>query len=142
MIHRRTIVMGLAAFAGAAVAKDPSPSPERLREIEQALEGWRLAWELGEPDMYLRFSDPAFKGYNSSRRAWEKQRRTRLAREKINIKVEKLRVQMVGADEADLRFVQHYKAAGHTDTGVKRLRMRRSGGAWRITQESWQRAGD
>ena len=141
MIQRRTIVMGLAALAGAAVAKERSPSPESLREIEQALEGWRLAWELGEPDMYLRFYDPEFKGYHASRRGWEKKRRTRLAREKINIKVEKLRVKMVSDSEAEVRFVQHYTSAGHTDVGEKRLRMRRSGGAWRITREDWKAQG-
>jgi colicin import membrane protein len=139
MIHRRTIVMGLAAFACPAFAKEQSPPPERLREIEQALEGWRLAWELGEPDMYLRFYDPQFKGYTASRKHWENQRRKRLAREKIAIKVEKLRVKMLSDTEADVRFVQHYASGGHKDVGEKRLRLRRSGGAWRITRESWKR---
>lgn len=143
MIHRRSMILALAAMAGAAVAapndgKAPAPSPERIKEVEQAIEGWRLAWELGEPDMYLRFYDPAFQGGKASRRQWEQERRARLKREKITVKVENLQITLRSDTEADVRFVQHYTAGKIHDVGDKRLRLRRSGGAWRITQESWK----
>ena len=146
MMHRRTIFIGLAALAGSGLAaprqaKQAGAAPERVREVEQAIEAWRLAWELGEPDMYLRFYEPGFKGRAVSRAQWERQRRARLAREKITIKVDRLRIALVSDTEADVRFVQRYSAGGHRDVGEKHLRMRRSGGAWRITQESWKRRG-
>lgn len=143
MIHRRSMILALATLAGAAVAapndgKAPAPSPERVKEVEQAIEGWRLAWELGEPDVYLRFYDPAFKGGKPSRRQWEQERRARLKREKITVKVEQLQVKLAGDDRADVRFVQHYTAGKISDVGEKRLKMRRDKGAWRITQETWK----
>lgn len=110
---------------------------ERIREVEQTLQAWRLAWELGDAGTYLRFYDSAFKGDLPSRKAWEAQRRSRLANAKIAVKVEKLQAQLTGDDVADLRFVQHYSSGRHRDVGEKHLRMQRVGGAWRIVQETW-----
>ena len=88
--------------------------------------------------MYLRFYDPGFEGNADSRRQWERQRRARLAREKITVKIENLRIDLAGEDRAEVRFVQHYAAGRIQDVGEKRLRLRRSGGAWRITRETWK----
>ena len=110
---------------------------ERQREIEQALEAWKLAWELGETDMYLRFYDPAFHGQAASRAAWERQRRTRLGNRRIAVELQDLRIRVVSDSEAEVKFVQHYSSTAHGDAGEKRLRLRRAGGAWRITEELW-----
>ena len=112
-------------------------SPVRAKEVQQALEVWRLSWELGDADLYLRFYDPEFKGDAGSRKAWEQQRRARLANAKINVKVEKPQTTLVSDTEAEIRFVQHYRSAQHQDVGEKVLKMRRTGGAWKITSESW-----
>lgn len=113
------------------------PATERKQEIEQALQAWKLAWELGEADTYLRFYDPAFHGQAASRRAWEKQRRLRLGNRKIAVELQDLRIRVVSDSEAEVRFLQHYSSAAHGDAGEKRLRLRRAGGAWRITEEIW-----
>ena len=112
-------------------------APERRREIEQALQAWKLAWELGEADAYLRFYDPAFRGQAASRAAWEQQRRTRLGNRRIALELQDLRIRVVGDAEAEVKFLQHYSSAAHGDAGEKRLRLRRAGGAWRITEELW-----
>ena len=135
-MQRRTIIGSLLALA--APAAFAAPDPALVKEVEQAVEAWRLAWELGEPDMYLRFYDPSFKGSLESRKQWEQQRRARLKREKISVKVDQLQVKLVSDTQADVRFVQHYAAGKIQDSGEKRLRMKRSGGAWRITQETWK----
>jgi hypothetical protein len=111
--------------------------PERKREIEQSLQAWKLAWELGEADTYLRFYDPTFHGQAQSRAAWEKQRRARLGNRKISVELQDLRIRVVSDSVAEVKFVQHYSSAAHGDAGEKRLRLRRDGGAWRITQELW-----
>ena len=112
-------------------------SPVRAKEVQQALEVWRLSWELGDAEVYLRCYDPEFKGDAASRRAWEQLRRARLANAKINVKLEKPQTTLVSDSEAEIRFVQHYSSAAHKDVGEKTLKMRRSGGAWKITSESW-----
>jgi hypothetical protein len=113
------------------------PASERRQEIEQSVQAWKLAWELGEADTYLRFYDPRFRGQAGSRLAWEKQRRARLVHRKISVEVQDLRIRVLSDNEAEVRFLQHYSSAAHGDAGEKRLRMRRDGGAWRITEELW-----
>jgi hypothetical protein len=111
--------------------------PERRREVEQALQAWKLAWELGEADTYLRFYDPEYRGQAPSRRDWEKERRARLANRRISVEMEALRIRLLSESDAEVSFVQRYVSASHQDAGAKRLRLRRGGGAWRITDESW-----
>ena len=113
----------------------------RTREIEQVLEAWRTAWELGEWSAYAHFYDPEFHGHAPSRKAWEQERRERLARKDITVKIEQLQVELEDAYRADVHFVQRYTAAGHTDVGRKRLRLLRTEGGWRITQEDWKPRG-
>jgi hypothetical protein len=114
------------------------PSPERREEITQALQGWKLAWELGDADVYLRFYDPRFRGDASSRAQWERRRRALLASKDISVDIRQLRVRVLTATEVEARFQQHYRSRAHSDVGEKLLRMRRVNGAWKITQELWR----
>lgn len=141
-----TALAGWACFGAAAAPRvlaidnttlQAQPTSERKQEIEQAVQAWKLAWELGEADTYLRFYDPRFRGQADSRLAWEKQRRARLGNKKISVELQDLRIRVLSDSEAEVKFVQHYSSAQHGDAGEKRLRMRREGGAWRITQELW-----
>jgi hypothetical protein len=147
--HLRRLAIGLAGFTCLAAVAGPrvlaidsgtpglqSP-PERRREIEQALQAWKLAWELGEADTYLRFYDPDYRGQARSRTDWERERRARLANRRISVEMEALRIRLLSESDAEVSFVQRYVSASHRDAGAKRLRLRRGGGAWRITDESW-----
>jgi hypothetical protein len=124
------------AFVGAPALA--AADPARTKEVEEVLEAWRLAWELGEWRAYARFYDPHFHDGARSRKDWERQRRTRLARKDVSVKLENVRVDLESAYRADVRFVQHYTAKAHTDVGDKRLHLVRTEGAWRITQEEWK----
>lgn len=134
-------VPAIAAAAGKqAQAKPPAAAQTQADpEVRQALEAWRLAWELGEASTYLRFYDPSFQPQRGSRTTWEKQRRARLARKDITVKLEDVRTTRTGDDAVEVRFVQHYTAGRIKDVGEKRLKMKRVNGAWRITQETWSR---
>lgn len=127
-----------AAAVTACAGVFAAPEPARRMEIEQVLEAWRTAWELGEWPIYQRFYDAQFHGHAGSRRAWEQQRRERLARKDVTVKIENLQVRLEDAFHADVRFVQRYTAPGHSDVGDKHLRLVRVEGAWRITQEDWK----
>jgi ketosteroid isomerase-like protein len=113
----------------------------RLREVEQTVQAWKLAWELGDADTYLRFYHPAFAGDADSRLRWEGYRRTRLANRRITLQMQDVRIRLLGPTEAEVRFVQHYSSREHADSGDKRIVLRREAGAWLILQEQWtQRA--
>ncbi|MEJ8837328.1 L,D-transpeptidase Cds6 family protein [Ramlibacter sp. AN1133] len=151
MSNRPLRVLAIAVAGLASLAVDAAPrvlaidsgtpglqAPEQRRhEIEQALQAWKLAWELGEADTYLRFYDPDFRGRAPSRADWEKERRARLANRRISVEMEALRIRLLTQSEAEVHFVQRYMSASHQDAGAKRLRLKRGGGAWRITVESW-----
>lgn len=127
--------------AGAVVILPPETqavSTDRKPEIEQTMQAWKLAWELGDADTYLRFYEPGFRGDAPSRQQWEQQRRTRLANRNIGVRFDQVRTRMLSDTEAEVQFVQHYSSGQHQDTGSKRLQMKRVGGAWKITQESWK----
>lgn len=131
----------LAGGAGQVVVLPPQTQEapvDRRGEVQQAVQAWKLAWELGDADTYLRFYDPAFKGDAGSRQQWEKQRRARLANRDIAVRLEQVRTRMLGDGEAEVQFVQHYTSGGHRDVGAKRVQMKRVGGAWRITGERWK----
>ncbi|GAB3663229.1 nuclear transport factor 2 family protein [Ramlibacter alkalitolerans] len=147
--QRRLLALAVAAFACLPAAAGPrvlaidgtsaglQAAPQRRGEIEQMLQAWKLAWELGEADTYLRFYAPDFRGDARSRADWERTRRARLARRRISVELESLRIRLLGDSEAEVSFTQRYAAGGHRDTGAKRLRLQRIGGAWRITGETW-----
>jgi murein L,D-transpeptidase YafK len=128
-----------AAPAASAPAQTDAQYAERVGEVKQALEAWRLAWELGDFNSYRRLYHPSFKGTAGTRKQWEQQRRARLARKDIGVKIENLEARSVGDSAMEVRFVQQYTAGGHKDTGEKRMTLRRDKGAWRITQESWRK---
>lgn len=131
----------LAAHAGPVVILPPETQPasvDRRAEIEQSVQAWKLAWELGEADMYLRFYDAGFKGDAPSRQHWEQQRRARLGNKDIEVRFEKVRTRMLADDEAEVRLMQHYTSGQHRDVGEKRLQLKRVDGAWKITQERWE----
>lgn len=129
------------ARPGAVVVLPPETQPASdgsKAEIEQSLQAWKLAWELGEADTYLRFYDKGFKGDAASRAQWEKQRRARLAKKDIAVRLAQLRTRMLDEDEAEVLFVQHYTSGQHQDVGEKRLHLKRVNGLWKITRESWK----
>lgn len=113
-------------------------STDRRPEIEQTMQAWKLAWELGDADTYLRFYESTFRGDAPSRQQWEQQRRTRLANRDIGVRFDQVRTRMLSDTEAEVQFVQHYTSGQHQDRGSKRLQMKRVGGAWKITRESWK----
>ena len=112
-------------------------SPEAA--LRKTLDDWRMAWARGDADAYLKFYDPQFKGNLPTRAAWEAQRRKRLANRNIELDFSDVRVIRASAEEADLRFVQHYRSAKHSDNGLKHVQLRRTGSEWKIAAEAWIR---
>ena len=106
------------AVAPSALPKAPAaPAISPEQSARDMLEAWRGAWARGDAD-------------------WEKQRRARLGNTGIGLLFDNIRIE-TDNDRAEIRLVQHYTSAQHSDTGEKHLKLKRLAGVWRIIGEDW-----
>ena len=127
----------------AAPPSAPADAPrnaeaERARALQQALLAWQQAWQGGDFDAYARAYDAKFKGSSRTRKAWERDRKRRLAAAPITVRISDVQWRQVSDDVAEARFLQHFEQGRYRDVGDKTLQFRRTDGGWRITQESWR----
>ncbi len=132
-----------APVVAVAVAKPtPAPAPaaasnNAIAEIEAAVHAWASAWSRRDMTGYLGAYTPEFSGQARSHKAWEDDRKARIAtRKRISVELSDLRVSVNG-DKAQVRFKQAYESDALSTTGRKTLDLVRSpGGKWLIRQES------
>lgn len=134
-----------AASPAAAASAPPADTrqdaeAERARALQQALQAWQQAWQGGDFDGYVRAYDARFKGSSRTRQAWEKDRKKRLARGRITVRISEVQWKQVSDDVVEARFLQHFEQGRYRDTGYKTLRLQRTDAGWRITQENWRAA--
>jgi Flp pilus assembly protein TadD/ketosteroid isomerase-like protein len=106
-------------------------------EVEAAVKSWAAAWSARNMEAYFAAYSPEFKGQTSSRKAWEQDRRDRIAsRKNIKVDITDLRIQ-IQADRAVAKFRQSYASDALTTSGRKTLTLVRSErGAWLVKQEA------
>ena len=133
-----------AAAPAASVATKPAaptpPAPAATNaaapEVEAAVRSWASAWSKRDLDAYYAAYTPDFRGQAASRKAWEQDRRDRIAtRKQIKVEVQDLKVTVEG-DQATARFRQVYASDALSTTGRKTLQLVRVNGQWRIKQEA------
>ncbi len=128
-----------APVAAPEVPPAPTAAPDsRLQEdIALAIEAWAASWSAQDVDAYLSFYAADFQVPDqTSRQAWEAQRRQRLlAPRLIAVALKDIEVELAGPDAAVARFVQTYASPGYGDRVSKSLVMVREAGQWRIREE-------
>ncbi len=124
------------------VAPPPPPAPPApvasgaSSEVEAAVRAWAAAWSKRDMDGYYAAYTPDFSGQAGSRKAWEQDRRDRIAtRKQIKVEVVDLHVSIDG-DRATAKFKQVYSSDALSTTGRKTLQLVRSNGHWLIKQEA------
>jgi len=127
-----------AAPVAAVSAAQAAPDSER-REVLTEILAWRKAWVEGDAGSYISHYAPSFQGELTSRSAWEKQRRERLASRDIAVKIIDLTVRMVDG-VALAEFEQRYTSKKHEDVGTKTMKLRKINGKWLIIDEKWRKA--
>lgn len=119
--------------------KEPAKAapPSEQDAVIKAVERWAAAWSNNDVDDYLARYAPSFKTPDGeSRKAWEAERRTRIAKpRKIEIKIEAPKVTFKDANTANVSFRQHYRSNTFKSSAGKTLVMIRSGDKWLIQQE-------
>jgi hypothetical protein len=120
-----------------AVVVQTAPDSERKLVVTEIL-AWRKAWAEGDAASYIAHYESSFQAELKSRKAWEKQRRERLAIRDIGVKIIDLKVRIDGG-VALAEFEQRYTSHKHEDVGTKTLKLRKIDGRWLITEEKWRK---
>jgi outer membrane protein assembly factor BamE len=127
-----------AAAAPAAAAPPPVAENASPRQILDAIETWRAAWESKDAARYLAAYAPDFKlALGLSRPNWEAQRRERLEKPSfITVKVVDPKVTMGKVEAAVVVFVQQYESNLLKESARKTLKFGLYGGKWLIREET------
>lgn len=125
-------------------APPPAPSPAPVAaapsagtaEVESAVRAWAAAWSKRDMGDYLAAYTADYSGQSGSRKAWEQDRRDRIAsRKQIKVELADLRVTVEG-DQATAKFKQVYSSDALSVNSRKTLQLVRSNGRWLIKQEA------
>lgn len=121
--------------ASAPVAERPAVNA--VAEVESAVKAWAAAWSRRDMAAYYAAYAGEYAGQAGSRKAWEQERKDRIAsRKSIQVGVSNLRVSVNG-ERATARFRQSYESDSLSVTSTKTLEFSRAGnGKWVIRQES------
>lgn len=133
-----------APAAEAAKAEKPAPAAtpapaakagDADEGVAKAVQAWASAWSRKDVKAYLGFYGPDFQAPGGNRKAWEKERASRIDKPgKLQVTLEDIKVSLNG-DKATVRFKQNYVSATLKSSAAKTLVMQRSGGKWLIQQE-------
>jgi len=129
---------GSAKKPAAPSAPENAPANKTAKDdIAKALAGWAAAWSRKDMRAYLAHYSSDFKTPKGmTRKAWEAQREQRITGKGGNIQVSYDEPSItVSGDRATVKFRQHYKASGLSNSTGKVLLMVRSGGKWLIQDE-------
>lgn len=109
-------------------------------QIVERIQAWALAWQQKRITDYYSFYTANFRGDYASHAAWRKQRNDRImGAADIRIRLDELKVELQGADNAVAGFRQTYQSASLTDVGIKTLRLKKVGGVWLIADEQFRK---
>jgi hypothetical protein len=123
-----------AAVSQGAVIK----ADDDLVGVNNAVQGWREAWEAKNFDRYENYYTSTFPGSAPARSAWLADKRKRFERSG-GIKVEIMDMETKGeGGRATVRFTQRYTSGRHSDVGVKTLILVKYGVEWKIDSEDWR----
>jgi len=125
-----------AAAPKASTPASPAAASGAANEVEAAVRAWAAAWSKRDMAAYYAAYSPDFRGQAASRKAWEQDRRDRIAtRKQIKVELQDLKITVEG-DQATARFRQVYASDALSTTGRKTLQLVRMNGHWLIKQEA------
>jgi murein L,D-transpeptidase YafK len=109
------------------------------RAISDLIAEWADAWSSKDIRRYRACYNPDFRAGGMDLRAWIRYKE-RLNRryDSIRVCIEDLKIQQ-GPERSTATFLQRYESSGHQSVGIKRLRLKRIGGAWKIYRETYHR---
>lgn len=105
--------------------------------LTASVNDWAQAWASKNLEKYFASYGSGFEpAKGESRKAWEKQRRDRIAKpSKISVDISNVKVTPIDSNNAKVRFKQSYRADGKAISTTKTLAMKKNGNNWLIEQE-------
>jgi hypothetical protein len=109
------------------------------KAIADLVAEWVNAWRSKDIRRYRACYDPDFQAAGMDLKAWIRYKEGLNRRyDSIRVWIEDLEIQQ-GPEESTVTFLQQYHSSGHQSVGIKSLRLKRIGGAWKIHRETWHR---
>ena len=131
-----TVMFGVtpqSASAQGTNAAVTAPKASLEDEIGERFAEWIAAWSARQADTHLAFFDASFPNLA----AYSANRRKRIsAATFIEVKAEDIQIQIVGPDEAVVRFVQTYRSNSYQSKETKELVWRQTARGPKIVSES------
>jgi ketosteroid isomerase-like protein len=116
---------------------EAKPVTNAAADVEHAVKAWAAAWSRRDMSAYVAAYAGDFAGQASSHKAWEQERRDRIANKKsIRVGISDLKVSVNG-DRATAHFRQTYESDALSTTSRKALDLSRTpAGKWVIRREA------
>jgi len=106
--------------------------------IEAFIKQWINSWQSGDMQSYRSYYAPDFKGYGMNLTEWIQYKTGLIGVNKdLCITMENLNV-VPRSTTVTATFTQRYESTGHSDIGVKKLRLKMINNNWKIDRESWK----
>ena len=116
-----------------------TPPPDKPQEdIEAFINSWLDAWGNKDIKRYIACYDAKFKSRNMNLASWERHRNKLNKRfRSIKIETSDLKITNVSDNQAEVAFIQEYRADGYMDRGEKNMVLIKKGKEWKIKKEEW-----
>ncbi|WP_223293817.1 tetratricopeptide repeat protein [Sideroxydans lithotrophicus] len=113
-----------------------APSADPSAEVLKSTKEWAAAWSAKNSRKYLAFYAKEFKVPGGSRKAWEAQRKARIAAPKsIRVEIHDPKVKVADAKHASITFRQTYHATRLNVVSIKTIDWLNVDGQWLIAEE-------
>lgn len=108
-------------------------------QLEDTIHDWLKSWEAGDMEKYGSYYTADFKGRGMDRKRWISYKTGVNNRSKnIRITASDMKI-MPASHDVTVIFKQEYHSSGYTDTGIKKLRLKKVQDQWMIYRESWKK---
>jgi len=107
--------------------------------IADLVAGWAEAWSSKDITRFRACYAEDFRARAMDIGAWIRYKESLSDRYAfIRVSTEDLKIRQ-GAERSTATFLQRYHSSGYQAVGIKRLHLKRIGGAWKIYRETWHR---
>ena len=111
-------------------------SEERI--LVRFLNRWILSWENKNIDLYMSCYSKKFSSRNMDWKEWKSYKvKANKANKTIKVFVGRTKTE-INDSKAEVTFIQKYVSDNYTDYGLKKLKIQREEGSWKILAEEWE----
>ncbi len=112
---------------------------KNYKTVAELIGEWAKAWSSKDIKRYEACYSDDFRAQRKNLKSWIRYKeRLNKRYDYIKVTVEDLEISEE-EDRSTATFVQRYRSSGNHSVGIKRLRLKREGGLWKIYREAWHK---